>query len=255
MDETGGTQYPYLPGGNNWTNLMLRAGNTFCDISSSEVVVYREERFSNGTQTSCGSQVAVRGEPAVPSGIPGGGGRGGILRSTLNLAPHAQLDGGAPGATGGNYAGGTLFFPYIYLFTTIEIVKGEFKVTTTRTQAPKLPGVNASAPLGSVGAAGSVVVTDSGAWLHSFSARSIVQFAKNAYLNGRTSEARALATAYRDAIRVLQPAVESVTMPGGRRCCRLRRTWPPSRAKWINRFGFFTSPTFSPRRPPTCRTA
>jgi len=47
--------------------------------------------------------------------------------------------------------------------------------------------------------------------LHSFGLRAVVRFAKDAYLNGRTAEARALMAEYSDVLGALQPVVNNVT--------------------------------------------
>ena len=74
----------------DWYLLMNRAGNPICGIdSSSGVMLYLEDRLNGVVQDICGARVTARGENAVPSGAPGAGGEGGILRSTLNLSAYA----------------------------------------------------------------------------------------------------------------------------------------------------------------------
>jgi hypothetical protein len=69
-------------------------------------------------------------------------------------------------------------------------------------------GQSATAPLSFPGAAGSVqVITNSGAWLHSFAVRSVLQFAKDAYLNGRIAETRQLLGEYQALLRAHQRVV------------------------------------------------
>lgn len=197
----------------NWNRLMARAGNpTNCGVANNGLVLYSETRDNGALISVCGiSNTVARGEPAVPSGIPGAGGRGGTLRSTLDLSAYVSAPGGRAGTNGGNYVGGTLVFPYRYRFTTISTIGGVF---TSFPAAPKVPGADGPAPIGTNGAPGSVeFISDPSSWLHSFALRSVVQFAKDAYLNGRIAEARALLAEYRDVLRALQPeiAVDAVT--------------------------------------------
>ncbi len=200
----------------NWVRLMARAGNpTNCGVANNALVLYSELLFNGVLSPSsvCGSQTIVaRGEPAVPSGIPGAGGRGGTLRSTLDLIAYVSATGGAAGTNGGNYTGGTLVYPYVYRSTNIRTVKGQTFVDTSITQAPKVPGANATARTSANGAPGDIVViSDPSAWLHSFSLRGVVRFAKDAYLNGHDAEARALLAESLEILRVLQPVVGDVT--------------------------------------------
>ena len=98
-------------------------------------MLYKQVILKAVPQPPCGSQVPAYGEPAVPSGVPGSGGRGGTLRSTLDLSAFADQAGGAPGAPGGNHVGGTLFFNYIYRtdhFRTVKGVPGHSNDVTTR---------------------------------------------------------------------------------------------------------------------------
>lgn len=189
----------------NWTRLMARSGNVICGVGNAGAMLFQQTISSGNVLSTCGdNQAPARGEPAVPSGVPGTGGRGGTLLSTLDLSAYAQMNGGAPGARGGDHVGGTLFFRYVYSTTTIRIVRGRPVTTIENLNAPKVPGANASAPSGAAGAAGRVVLANPESWLHSFAVRSVVRFAKDAYLNGRTIEARAILAEYRDAIGVLQ---------------------------------------------------
>ncbi len=194
----------------NWNRLMARAGNpTNCGVANNTLLLYSETRRDGVLDPAllCGSQTAVaRGEPAVPSGIPGAGGRGGTLRSTLNLAAHADLAGGAAGTNGGNYVGGALVYQYRYRFINRRTLGPNPGTDISFTSAPRVPGANATAPTNASGASGGVVVaSDPASWLHSFGVRAVLQFVRDAYLNERTTEARALLADYRDAIRALQP--------------------------------------------------
>jgi hypothetical protein len=195
----------------NWTKLMARAGNHICGIGNNRPMLYQQNVHQGVPDEPCGSQVEAKGEPAVPSGVPGNGGRGGTLRSTLDLSAFAEQTGGAPGAPGGNHVGGNLFFTYIYRVTSFRTVRGQLTVTHSDTIAPRVPGADAPAPRGANGTTGSVVSTNPPAWLHSFGVRAVVQFAKDAYLDGHVTEARALLSDYLGYIEALQPAVASVT--------------------------------------------
>lgn len=194
----------------DWQKLMSRAGNPFCGtLGGSEVMLYHEDRFDGVVQDICGSRVTARGENAVRSGFPGRGGNGGVLRSTLNLTPYAQPDGGAAGARGGDHIGGGLSARrFLYRITNTRFRLGEEIVTHSDTTAPKAAGQNATAPFGNAGANGGMqIVPNSGVWLHSFALRSILQFARDAYLNGRISETRQLLGEYQDLIRAHQRVV------------------------------------------------
>lgn len=201
---------------NNWLRLMARAGNsTNCGISNNRLRLYSERR-NNGAlvlPSVCGSQTAeAQGERAVSSGIPGAGGSGGTLRSTLDLSAYASQPGGGAGTSGGNYVGGTLVYQYVYEFINSITVGPNPGLSISYTPAPRVPGASATAPANTNGAPGSVVVIPNpSSWLHSFGLRAIVRFAKDAYLNGRVTETRALISEYRDLLEALQPAVGSVT--------------------------------------------
>lgn len=191
----------------DWSKLMSRAGNPTCGtIGGSSVMLYHEERFNGAVQDICGSKVTARGENAVRSGSPGRGGNGGTLRSTLNLSAHVELNGGGSGARGGDHVGGALSArKFVYRVTNTRFHLGEEIVTHGDTTAPKAVGQNATAPFGNSGSGGSVQVTSAaGVWLHSFAVRSIVQFAKDAYLNGRIGETRQLLGEYQQLLRAHQ---------------------------------------------------
>jgi hypothetical protein len=187
--------------GADWFKLMSRAGNPICGTTEfSGAMLYLETRFNGQVEDICGSRTATaRGENAVRSGIPGPGGKGGTLRSTLNLSAQAQLTGGATGARAGDHIGGVLTarrFVYRVSSTVIDRFGNE-TVNNSDTTAPKASGQGATAPFGAGGAAGSVQVTTNAAlWLHSFALRSIVQFAKDGYLNDRIAETRQLLGEY-----------------------------------------------------------
>ncbi len=220
VDATTTNYSPVFLGGANWLLLMARAGNeTNCGFYNNGAVLYHEDmsQFGTGpisTNGICGVPGAVaRGEPAVPSGVPGPGGRGGVLRSTLDLRSYASLAGGPPGPPSPtNYVGGTLFFQYLHTYTMIRTLKNNTTVTTDPHQAPRERGAAGIAPTGSAGAPGTFeLAPDPSSWLHSFGLRAVTRFAKDAYLNGRIAEARALMAEYRDLLQVLQPVVGSVT--------------------------------------------
>jgi len=203
-------------GNSNWMRLMARAGNpTNCGISNTRLKFFSESLLNGVVNPSltCGNETTVaRGEPAVPSGVPGAGGRGGTLRSTLDLSSYVSQPGGGAGTNGGNYVGGTLVFQYVYEHISQITVGPNQGITVSYTQAPKVPGANATAPGNTNGVPGSfVVIPDPSSWLHSFSLRALVRFAKDAYLNGRTAEARALMAEYSDVLNALQPVVNNVT--------------------------------------------
>src|SRR5262249_49652914 len=148
----------------------------------------------------------ARGENAVQSGLPGRGGNGGVLRSTINLNAFADLSGGSAGLKAGNHVGSSLSRVYLYKITTTTFKLGQPITSVGFSTAPKVRGSDAAAPAGSAGANGRVeLVNDSAAWLHSFGLRSIIQFAKDAYLDGHELDARALLGEYSEVIRTLQP--------------------------------------------------
>lgn len=187
----------------DWKKLMSRAGNRICSTDGPTAILSldRIKIDENGEDTvtsSCGSKVSARGENAVRSGFPGTGGRGGVLRSTLNLAPHAQLAGGPAGTKGDNYLGGVLSSrKFVHRVVTSILLNGKLRVTTDDTLAQKVAGLNAGAPSGTNGLNGSFLVeTNSGAWLSSFAVRHVMQFAKDLYLGGHALEARKLLADY-----------------------------------------------------------
>ncbi|MBX3732221.1 MAG: hypothetical protein KF791_06460 [Verrucomicrobiae bacterium] len=195
----------------NWTNLMHRAGNVICGVDNGGIHFWEQVSTTAAGSTvlsTCGSQVPARGEPAVPSGIPGPGGNGGTLRSTvMNLLAYTQRSGGDPGARGNSYVGGDLFFPHFFRTSTFTTNPrtGEVTLRNGDTPAPRVRGADAPAPPGAPGEAGALALADPSAWLHSFSVRGVMQFARDAYLNGHDAAARGLLADYRDSIRTLHP--------------------------------------------------
>jgi hypothetical protein len=201
-------------GSAEWNKMTSRAGNHVCETDGPKVAIFRQLLNDAGDVTStCGTQVSAKGEKAVRSGIPGAGGRGGSLRSTLNLAAHTQFTGGNAGAKGQDHIGGVLdaLRPYVWRSVTKVLVNGHLQTFTQDTPAPKVAGLNATAPIGINGVGGSLVIeTNSGAWIHSFALRHIVQFAKDAYLNGRVAEARQLLGEYQAVLLAYEQSVASV---------------------------------------------
>ena len=195
----------------DWNKLMARAGNPVCGTTDgSSVMLYFEDRLNGQVQDICGSRVTARGENAVPSGNPGRGGDGGRLHSTLNLSAFAQMGGGAAGARGGDHVGGGLSARrFLYRVSNTIINRfGDETTSNSDTTAPKAAGQNGAALFGSPGAAGAAqLVANPGAWLHSFAVRSIVQFARDAYLNGRIAETRQLLGEYQELLRAHQRVV------------------------------------------------
>ncbi len=195
-------------GSADWTRLQSRAGNRICDTDGAKVVIFQQRVNEDGDVTStCGSQVTARGEKAVRSGFPGVGGRGGQLRSTLNLSAHAVLDGGGSGAKGADHVGGVLGANRPYVWRTIDraFINGKIQTSIHDQPAQKIAGINATAPNGVPGLPGTAnVETNSASWLHSFILRHVVQFARDAYLNGRVSEARQLLGEYTTVLRAYQ---------------------------------------------------
>ena len=97
---------------------------------------------------------------------------------------------------------------FVYRVTNTRFHLGDEIVTHGDTTAPKAVGQNAAAPLGVAGGSGSVQsVPAPGSWLHSFALRGIVQFAKDAYLNGRITETRQLLGEYRELLRAHQRVI------------------------------------------------
>ncbi|MFN0214172.1 MAG: hypothetical protein ACKVT2_07945 [Saprospiraceae bacterium] len=60
-------------------------------------------------------QTKFRGKSATPGGVPGMGGKGGIVRSNLNLAAISQVDGGRTGKSAPAYTGGAPAAPSVGL--------------------------------------------------------------------------------------------------------------------------------------------
>ena len=95
---------------------MSRAGNEICGPENSGVILYLEERTNGALEGTCGSKTAAaRGEKAVRSDIPGPGGNGATLSSTLNLSAHPQLTDGVMGAGAGDHIGSVLSARKIFL--------------------------------------------------------------------------------------------------------------------------------------------
>jgi len=216
----GATFVPMFIGDTNWAKLMIRAGNsTNCGFRDNALKLYEQHytRIGNvftGTNYICGDPNSVAtGEPGVPAGLPGPGGRGGMVRSTLDLRSYVSQAGGPPGDQGGsNYIGGTLSFNYIHFYLLTSTLNGNTTVIPSARPAPKVRGATAIAPTGTNGAPGGfALVSDSAAWLHSFGLRAVTRFAKDAYLNGRVEETRTLLVEHLDILRVLQPVVLNIT--------------------------------------------
>lgn len=199
-------------GSADWTNLTVRAGIEICGFhGQSAVLMYWRETLNGRTLSECGNAVPAKGENGVPAGVPGTGGRGGILRSTLSLGEFAVLAGGAAGPVGVPYQGGApLTNRFIHRVTNTRIVNGAEKVTNEDKTADKQPGLAAAPPAGVAGQPGRVeLLPTPGSWLHSYSVHAVVQYAKDAYLNGRFEEARRILGQYRELLR----AYESAELP------------------------------------------
>ncbi|MBL9168523.1 MAG: hypothetical protein JNN07_12340 [Verrucomicrobiales bacterium] len=193
----------------DWYKLMSRANNPICGSAGngSSVMLWLEERLSNRVVSVCGEKVTAFGEHAVPSGSPGQGGSGGHLRTTIASLSSLEAPGGQGGARGGDHVGGTLSArAFLYRVTNTRYDRfGEEIVSISDTAAPKSVGRSYAAPLSFPGAAGSVQTeTNAGAWLHSFTVRSVLHYAKDAYLNGRTAETRRMLGEYQQLIRAHQ---------------------------------------------------
>ena len=199
-----------------WNKLMSRAGNHICGSDGPTVLLFLQrikenEAGEESVTSTCGTRVNARGENAVRSGVPGPGGRGGKLRSTLNLAAHAQLSGGNAGRPGSDYTGGLLSTrKFVHRVITSTFINGKIQTSTKDVVALKIPGQNAKAPVGTNGINGSLLFeTDSGAWLSSFALRHIVQFAKDLYLGGRIAEARQILGEYQALLRAHEKSIAS----------------------------------------------
>jgi hypothetical protein len=190
----------------DWLKLMGRAGNSVCDFTEDgAVVLYEEDIFNNRPTETCGDPVTPRGENAVRSGVPGAGGRGGALRSTLDLTAFTHNPGGAAGAKGRDHAGGHLLPTRRFVYRTVLTFthNGIEHVNVDDEDAPPaVPGDSAPAPSAAAGAPGGFLLqTNAGSWLHPFGVRSVVQFARDAYLNGRIEETRRLMGDYQQILR------------------------------------------------------
>src|SRR5207253_2294286 len=105
----------------------------------------------------------------------GAGGRGGILRSTLNLSAYAELTGGSAGKKGSDHVGGVLSTrAFVWRTYNTVLFNGRLQTSFSDQTAPKVAGANAAAPTATNGLNGSVVVTTNvSAWVHSFGLRNI----------------------------------------------------------------------------------
>ncbi|MBL9168622.1 MAG: hypothetical protein JNN07_12835 [Verrucomicrobiales bacterium] len=198
----------------NWKKLMSRAGNRICSTDGPTAILFlqriRIDEDGDDTVTStCGARVSARGENAVRSGFPGAGGRGGTLRSTVNLEGFAKLTGGIAGPRGSDYVGGLLSSrQFMHRVVTSMFLDGKNRTSTVNTPAQKVPGANAAAPAGTNGLSGSFLIeTNSGSWVSSFAVRHVVQFAKDLYLGGRAAEARRLLGDYQAFLRAHDQAI------------------------------------------------
>jgi hypothetical protein len=200
----------------NWKKLMSRAGNRICSTDGPTAILFlqriRIDEDGNDTVTStCGSRVSARGENAVRSGFPGAGGRGGTLRSTVNLEGFAKLTGGIAGPRGSDYVGGLLSSrQFTHRVVTSILFEGKNRTSTVNTPAQKVPGANATAPFGTNGLIGTFQIeTNTGSWMSAFAVRHVVQFAKDMYLAGRTLEARQLLGEYQALLRAHEQVVDA----------------------------------------------
>lgn len=193
----------------DWTNLMVRAGIENCGfVGASGVLMYWKETLNGRTLSVCGSAVPLRGENGVPAGIPGTGGRGGILRSTINLESFADLSGGAAGPIGIAYQGGEpLTNRFIQRITNTRFVNGAEIITNDDTTAEKRPGLAAPPPSGVAGQPGRTeLLSTPNSWLHSYTLHAVVQYAKDAYLNGRFLEVRRFLGDYQEVLEAYRSA-------------------------------------------------
>ena len=169
----------------DWNLLMRRCGIPVCGTTlKSEVIVHLDSKFLDDPSEFCGRKTTVRGENAIPAGKPGNGGPGGSLRSTLSLPALAEQAGGKAGKKGTNCIAGKLSArAFVYRTDRTIALKNELVNRITDKPAPKGLANDALAPEATVlvGPSGTTErITNSMEWLHSFSVRSMIQFAKDA---------------------------------------------------------------------------
>ena len=196
-------------GSTAWHTLMNKRGIVTCGQIDNKGILHHEEVWNIDVDPlTCGRKRVPKAEDGVPAGRPGQGGRGGVLRSTVDLAGWFVAEGGMAGAPGGTYAGGTFGrkFAYVRVSNTVK-PSGDIIVAQSVTTVTSVPGNSVTSPVGSHGGDGRFeFVDDAGAWLHSFSLRAVIGLAKEMYLQGHTDETATLLGEYRDILAAFQPA-------------------------------------------------
>ncbi len=194
--------------GRNGRNIVA-PGTTFCGNLQGHPIIYSICTFADGTVSDeCGSK-KIFGERAIRAGTPGRGGAGGTFTFPAlgsGLGPFVDLGGGAPGTPGQNRIGGLPSGTFaIVIMRTLNKLGAEPCGQVTSSLVSATRGAAATAPVAPSGDPGRLVEsTDLGAWLHPLLVKSTLLFVKDAYLNERIPEARAILEEYRTLITVLK---------------------------------------------------
>lgn len=184
---------------------VLHPGTRVCETHLGSPVAY-VACFNTETDeetVQCGSP-DVHSEDAVRSGIPGAGGDGGRLRSTLDLSSLADLDGGASGAKGADHKGGATARVFEKITSRVP-PRGCTNPNFNLLQPA--PGADRAAPSAQrpAGAAGSFeLLPDAGEWLTAIAVKSHLFYLKDLYRAGHTEGARLGLVDHEERLRVLK---------------------------------------------------
>lgn len=162
------------------TTLTLPAGTVYIQATCVDKV------WPIGGAAACpGNGIAPK-----PPGIPGTGGNGGILQTSLDVGFGVEY-GGSGGDPGQNVLGGPGGTPTVGIW--YEVFGGVIKTCPATVSYPFL-----FAPFSSNGSSGDqTVVTESlYSWLSPYSLRMIIQWAKDAYRDGNLKDAQAVFSDY-----------------------------------------------------------
>jgi hypothetical protein len=186
-------------------NDVVRPGTRLCGTFMNNPVIY----WSCDGFVTCSAR-EVFGEDSIPSGTPGKGGPGGTFTSPwtgIDLASLVSLAGGQHGRPGIDTVGG--------------LPPGRFAIvdalTGPRIDDPPcgrvhveyvdaIPGTSYTAPQHPCcgGDGGAIKRSAPGAWLHPLLVRSTLLYVRDAYLDSRIPEARAILEEYRTLISTLK---------------------------------------------------
>lgn len=160
------------------------------------------------------------GTNAVPDGVPGAGGPGGVVHAAFDLGSIASAQGGAPGLQGPTYQGGRPGTPrnavHAYRKCNQNVagdITGCDGWVITKTCSQTSWGANAVSPSGLAGSDGQVIDGQEAlAWLHPNGLRPLLQYARDAYLNGHVQVVKDLLVPYDEALGAYTTAPDEVAV-------------------------------------------